>query len=291
MTETETPTIPEPAEAAPRSLYRYSLWVHVGAGAEDCSEVDERTGENRCGNPEHFHAWCRLPNEFQENSIRERALAAKARKLRQIRTNGSDINEILESDLEEILAGPDSKEKLAGELVGADWADDYLTAVKVVRDLDDEGEGAEEGAKLYGHIDEDQARYERLRATPEDERSQDEFDELAQHIGAYQAAVHERYEAITGPKHESYTGMADTDLVDLVRQRRIKAAANAEFMHHYSINEWLSCTFRAPGPTGLLGELVFKDLAQLETSPNGVLQALAEVYADLERTAQEALGN
>jgi hypothetical protein len=60
-------------------LFRYSSWVHIGGGAEDCEEAETGT----CADPLHFHAWCRLPNQLQHADIRERALASKARRIRQ----------------------------------------------------------------------------------------------------------------------------------------------------------------------------------------------------------------
>jgi hypothetical protein len=84
----------------PNELFKYSAWVHVGQGAEDCEEARD----GHCGNPLHFHAWCRLPNQLQHEDIRERALAAKARRIRQLRDPEADAYEILESDMSELRA-------------------------------------------------------------------------------------------------------------------------------------------------------------------------------------------
>lgn len=274
-----------PAESSPPSLFRYAIWVHVGAGAEDCTEVDEQTGENRCSDSGHFHGFCRLPNQFQERDIRERAAAAKARKLRQLRTKDTDAFEILESGLEDVRVEPDAEERLANELVGYDWTNDYLTAVRQVRDLDDESEGAEEGEKIYAHVDKDRARYAQLQSVPEEERD-DEYKELAEHLKHYEVAVQEHYEAIANPKRESYQAMAESDLVDLVRRKRMQFAAQEEFMNTFNVHEWLSCTYRQPD-----GEPHFADVDALRRAHPDVLRKLDETFADLERTAQEALGN
>lgn len=277
---------PAPAESAPRSLYKYATWIHVGPGAEECTEVDEENGTCACPDSGHFHAWCRLPNSFQERDIRERALAGKARKIRQFREDGTDANVILEAELEELLTSKDAAEKITDELLGYDWTSDYLTAVQEVRDLDDEGDDAGEGAKLYAHIDDDRLRFAKLQSQPEEERSQDEFNELQTHIAAYETAVSERYKAISEPKRESFLSLPEVDLIGQLRGKRIQFAAHQEFMHHYSIHEWLSCTYRQRD-----GELHFRDLAHLTASDSDVLAALSETFSDLERTAQESQGN
>jgi REP element-mobilizing transposase RayT len=39
----------------------------------------------KCTDPDHFHAWIRLPNQFQIRDIAEKAKAAQARKKRMLR--------------------------------------------------------------------------------------------------------------------------------------------------------------------------------------------------------------
>jgi hypothetical protein len=73
-----------------------------------------------CGNPLHFHAWCRLPNQLQHEDIRERALAAKARRIRQLRDPECDAYQILESDMSELLRIGDEG-LIVDELANKDW--------------------------------------------------------------------------------------------------------------------------------------------------------------------------
>jgi hypothetical protein len=94
---TEQDQQPKDATRSPNQLFRYSAWVHVGDGAQDCA-----TAEIGCTDPGHFHAWCRLPNQLQHEDIRERALAAKARRIRQMRDPEADAHEILELDMAEL---------------------------------------------------------------------------------------------------------------------------------------------------------------------------------------------
>lgn len=283
-----TPEAPvdTPAEAAPAALFKYATWVHVGPGAEECTEVNEETGENRCSDSGHFHAYCRLPNQFQERDIREKATAAKARKLRQVRTEGTDAYEILEGGLEELRAEPDGIDRIVNELVGYDWTSDYLAAVRQVRDQDDESETAEEGTKLYAHVDEDRLRYAQLQAKEPEERNEDEVTELKEHLARYELAVNDAYEALAEPKRESYRLMPEDELVGLLRRKRMGLAGQGEFMDTYNVHEWLSCTYRQPD-----GEPCFADQNALERADRAVLDALGETFADLEQTAQGALGN
>src|SRR4051812_13441277 len=94
----ETASTPEP-EAAPAEpersdstsrdrsqMFEFSGYVHVGPGAKEC----EHGEDGECDNAVHFHAWTRLPNPFQQQAIREKANAAKARKRRVLRDPESD---------------------------------------------------------------------------------------------------------------------------------------------------------------------------------------------------------
>lgn len=284
ITEVVTPEAaePQPAEAAPSSLYEYAAWIHVGVGADGCEHAED----GLCEDPGHFHAWCRQPNDFQEREIGQRAMAAKARKIRQLRTNGSDANETLETLLEEFVQEADFKTRGAAELVGYDWAQDLLAATREVRDTDDTSEGAEEDQKLYAHIDDDQARSVKLSSQSPEERDEDEFQELQEHLAGYHNAVGAALEAITSPKMESYAAMDDTDLMDLLRRKRIEHQGHVEFNHWYATHKWLSCTYNMVD-----GTPVFADLADLTSAPDKVISALRETYGNLDHKAQEALGN
>lgn len=288
MTQVAEPTledVPQPAPAAPPSLFTYSTWVHAGHGAEDCSEVDEEAGVGRCSDSAHFHAWCRLPNDFQQQKIRDHGLAAKARKIRQMRQDGTDVNEILESSLDELVVA-DDRETLVSEMLSYEWSRDFTVAVRETRDLDDDSEGAEDGEKLYAHIEADQERYRRLSVEDPDSRNRDEFEELEGHVAAYVKTVQERYEAITAPKRTSYEEMDVLDLVGLVRGKRIAAVGGEEFTLHYTLHEILACTYKAVD-----GDTYFRDLKQVEGCAPEVMTALQSTFVDLERTSQSAEGN
>jgi hypothetical protein len=273
---------PLPAEAAPGSLYEYAKWIHVGPGADGC----EHCADGQCDDNGHFHAWCRQPNDFQEREIGQRALAAKARKIRQLRLGGSDSNEVLETLLEELVQEADFKSLAAAELVGYDWADDLLAATRLVRDQDDPSEDAGEDDKLFAHIDEDEQRFVKLSSLDPEEREGDEFLELQEHLAAYHNAVGAALEGITKPKMDSYEAMEETDLLNLLRRKRIEHQGRLEFNHWYTTHKWLSCSYDQ-----VEGLPVFADLAALTSAPDKVISALRETYGSLDRKAQEALGN
>src|SRR4051812_46998613 len=176
MTTATPPTKDTDATKSPDQLFRYSAWVHVGAGAERCEEGE--TGS--CGNPLHFHAWCRLPNQLQHQDIRERALAAKARRIRQLRDPESDAYAVLESDMDELgrVANPDD---LVVELANKDWWKRQLEAM-----ADVEPQDASKPAERA------RDRLNELRAADSDDRPKDEYEELDRHLARFNELVEAR---------------------------------------------------------------------------------------------------
>lgn len=273
-------------------LYRYSTWVHVGPGAEECEAVNEEAGTNECSNPLHFHAWCRLPNQFQQRIMREKGLAAKARKVRQLRDPETDAGAILDEDLDSIARrGDDAIEELVDELLQRDWWKDYLDAAGDVGEIEEDAtpEG-EEPAKRFAHIEDDQLRLEKLKALPEDERPHDEYLELNRHVAAYHEAVRLRLEELRAPKKQALEAKGIDGLVDLVRDARIETAGTDEFMHTYSAWEWLYGTLRGRAG-GQQAQQVWHDLETLEDAAPEVIEEIKAVFQDLERTKQGAAGN
>jgi hypothetical protein len=286
------PAVPEPAEAAPDSLYRFSTWLHVGHGADDCTEVDTIAGVNRCGDPAHFHAWCRLPNDFQRREIIEHATAAGARKRRQMRMEGTTAHEVLEEGLDRLLREEGGLDKIRDELLAGTWYRDYMDAVRETRDLDDpdwtpgEGEADDDAPKLFADIDQDTARFQRLQSEGYDPKG-DELKELAAHMALYQVRIQERLEARIAPRRQGFEALDSNELLDLLRNKRVELAGQDEFMHHYAAHEWLACTYtqRASDDT------YFRDLKHMENASPEVLFHLRETFGDLERIAQGASGN
>lgn len=295
MSETEEltlPTVPEPAQREPDSLYRYSTWVHVGHGADSCDQVDVEAGTSSCTDPAHFHAWCRIPNDFQDREIREHARGASARKRRQMRKDGTSANEVLEEGLEELREAADGREKAESEIIGSEWFGDYMEAVREVRDLDDpdEATGDEDNGpepKLFASIDVDMARFQRL-VQEESDPNGDEYKELATHVADYQTRVQAAVEERVVPKRARLAAQDDDTVFAELRAKRIELSGQEEFLHHFNAHGWLACSYKQQAGDP---ETCFRDLAHMESAAPEVLGALRDTHADLQRTAREALGN
>lgn len=283
---TDKPEIPVPAEREPASLFRYSTWLHLGAGAEQCEEISEPEGTNGCGDRGHFHAWCRLPNPLQQAEIRERALAAKARKIRQLRDPDTDGYAILEEEFSvRAREGDLGRDSLIDELIQMDFFREYFAAMTEVRQLEDP-DSEDEDAKLYAHIDDDQARLLRLEGMAEERRPADEYEELKKHVVAYQDAVDRVLRERQEPERQALAQLSTGKLLEQLRDKRIEAESRQEFQRVFEVHEWLSCAYRQPD-----GDPVFADLLALERAAPEVHAGLTATFVDLKRTAQEAQGN
>lgn len=273
--EQEIPVEKPPGDAVKR-LYNYSTWVHVGAGAEQCAD-----GENgECADPLHFHAWCRLPNPYQLDDIRRRALAAKARRGRQLRDPETDSHAVLEDELDAIARRGDiAREECIEELCAKDWWDNYFAAAKDVQELQDD-----DGKTLtWAHITEDQERYGVLSAMASEDRPADEWGELVRRLAAYQGAVEERFNELLAPLRESLEAKDISALIDLVRDQRIDVDCGREFIAAYAAQCWLACTYRKPN-----GEQTWDSYGALYVAAPEAQAAVKAAFEDLQRTEQEA---
>lgn len=262
------------ATKSPNEMFRYSAWLHVGVGAETCEEGE--TGS--CGNPLHFHAWVRLPNQLQHEDIRERALAAKARRIRQLRDPEADAHEILESDMAE-LARVASIEDLVAELVNKDWWKRQLEAMQDVEENED-----------YKTIDKDRDRLHELRAMDPDARPRDELDELERHMARYSDAIQARRDELEQPIRASFQSMSKDELVALIREERVSAEASSAFMETYSRWSWMAGTYTNSTPVGR--QRSFSGIEQLTEAAPEVLEALRATFGELEASLQRgAQGN
>jgi hypothetical protein len=274
MTTATPPTKDTDATKSPDQLFRYSAWVHVGAGAERCEEGE--TGS--CGNPLHFHAWCRLPNQLQHQEIRERALAAKARRIRQLRDPESDAAAVLESDMDELVRVADVDE-LVEELAGKEWWKRQLEAMADTEADDD-----------FKNVERDRDRFNELRALDPDERPKDEYEELDRHLARFNDRVDARRAELDEPVKASYAQMSKEQLVSEIREERITAESSQAFMDAYSVNAWLAGCYRSDDPINrqrsFLGAKVLA-----EAAPE-VLDALRATFSELEASLQRgAQGN
>lgn len=230
----------EPAAitATAKRLFRYSAFIHLGEGAQECPTaraLEAKEDPPVCTNPEHFHAWCRLPNPYQEKDIRKKAEAAKARHLRALKDPESDVAVVFDSELAG-LSDPSFKESLINELMGDTWAQNYLDAQNDVIEMEE-----------FEHIDQDREEYTRLheqeKDLPESEQS-DEYKRLRNHIQRYLDAINTRREELERPRREELGQREFDALLGLVRDKRMDAEGDRSFIDTFNAWCYFVGTFR-----------------------------------------------
>lgn len=306
MTEqTDTPTSETPQQDAPpiavapqepsadaehspgevrtgKNMFSYSAFVHVGPGAETC----EGGEDGSCADPLHFHAWCRLPNPYQKETIREKALAAKARRIRMLRDPECDAYDILEQDMDSLTRGDEetARKSVVDELVAQKYWENQSQAAEDAKEREE-----------FAHIEEDLERYRALDALPEEERSEDEYTSLAKHIENFETAIEEARVEREKPEREALEGRDLFDLVDLIREQRIEVESNEWFMREYQKWTQFMGTMRPRDKEkGLPNERVFGDINHLkDAAAPEVVEALSETFAELESSKNRGslLGN
>lgn len=282
----EAPQSTAPDEQV-ETLFRYSGWIHVGPGAETCEDIDEGVGTNDCSSTLHWHAWVRLPNQIQHEAIREKALAAKGRRVRQLKDPSTDAYDALECAMDELAAeGESIKESLVVELLDRERMAEYLQAANEVRDIEEVDDDAEEGdepARPFAFVGADQDRLQELEQLPEADRG-DEYAELQSHLTRYRDLVEEHHQAIHKPKVDELMAADLNDVIDRVRRLRTRTEGNAAFMNTYSRHEWLLCTLSQPH-----GTPKFRSVEQLADVAPEVFEALRATYDDLEQAQNEVV--
>lgn len=265
-------TGPDTTAATPvAELFKYSSYVHVGPGAEGC----EHGTDGACSDAGHFHAWCRMPNQFQHTDIRQRAMAAKARRIRQMRDPASDSNAILEADMDE-LARTASHDELVDAVIAHDWWKRQLQA----------SQDAEEDER-FEHIDRDRERWQELTAMDPEARPREEFAELERHFAAFGEAIEKRVAELEGPLRDALSARDTNDLVDMIREERISSEASQAFMDTYSKWEWYAGTLIPARPTPSIR--AFQTVEDLEGAAPEVVEALRATFAELETNLQRSL--
>lgn len=264
----------EPALTEGDRLFKYSEFVHVGPGADVCDGMVN--GE--CEDPEHFHAWVRLPNPYQHREISDKARAAQARKRRQLRDSETDGNAILEAELGELRIGR-TKVPIIEALIARDWAEDYLQATNDMAEIEE-----------WSTIEHDQRRMQEIKAAPEDDRPNDEFIELGKHLEAYRKALDERVEVIRGPKRADFEAQEIDKLVDTLREQRIENIATEDFLHTFGAWEMVVGTYttKSDPTTRKHRDRVFNHVDDLREESPEVIAALKDTFDSLRVSHQEA---
>ena len=228
----EQTTVPQAAaQVTAQKMFRYSAFVDVGEGAEEC----EHARDGACEDIEHFHAWCRLPNPYQHEDIRKKAMAAKARKLRELRDPDSDASVVLDEQLHR-LADETYREQVIEDLLLSEWATDYLDAQRQVDEREE-----------YEYVAQDREEYARLNDTekdlPEEEQSE-EYKRLVTHLDGWAGAVRDQLEKLQEPKRNDFRNRPLDGLVEMVRSRRVDAESNQAFSDAYDPWMWFVGTFK-----------------------------------------------
>lgn len=284
--EAEVTTPVETSDAEERDaeeLFRFSDWVHVGPAAENCEDAENGT----CSNPMHFHAWVRLPNQFQHQAIREKALAAKARRQRQFRDEESDISTILDNELEEVIAlgEEDAKTTFVEELVHKDFMRDFM---EVQQELLEDDE--------WATIDEDRQRLDVLEQMSPDERPHDEYDELMGHVSKFTEIAEDKVrEEKQQPLRLGLQERSLDELRKMVRDQRVEKDAQSVYMQTYTIWEQYIGTLRPRDPAkGHPVDRIFGSVEHLKAAAPEVIRALDGAFTKLDgelgRTFRASLG-
>lgn len=283
MTETtidETPIAESsPAEdSTPAKMHKFSEYVHVGPGAAEC----EHGQDGQCQDPLHFHAWCRLPNQFERKSISEKATAGEARALRALRNVESDKRVILDGELAGVIARND-REALIEEIVGEEFLQDHLRAVAEIAQEDEEDQ--------WETIDEDRERLRALDEKAEDDRDAGEYQELGDRIAEHTRLVNERRDAIQIPKRQAVADKSVEDLADIVREARIEQAGEARRREDYLKWELHVCTLKPKDPSkpGFPNERAFGSIDDFTSGPPEALEAITSTITALEQEAADHL--
>lgn len=285
--EETTTTQGEPeaaAESQPKGLFKWSQYVHVGDGAEECDN-----GENgKCRNAEHFHGWVRLPNQFQMRDITEKAMAAKARRIRTLRDEESDARVIMEDELQ-VLLDTGMKDVVIDEIIDKDYQAIYVEAVREVDEIEgdipeleseeDEEEDSEASRKFAG-IDQDREEYARLKDLPLDERGED-FKALEERVAEHSRAIEEARERIIQGRRAPLEQRSMEDLVGIIRRDRIELAGAEAYLNAFNTWQWYVCTYK-PVSHGRPGERYFSSYnAMRYEADEDVIEALVLVFEDL----------
>lgn len=278
-------TEPVAESASPDRIFRFSTWIHVGAGAEECPGIELDEGQVvkvECSNTAHFHAWLRLPNRFQHRDIREKSVAARALMQMTLRREDSSHRILIEGDLDELRAGaPTNIEAMIDDLVQPDWAEDFMKAMAEVSD-----------EEHFEHIDAHRERYNALTdeqlALPPDERSE-EFTTLDAHITRFHKELEERCKEIQEPRRQGLRELGLDGILNAVRDMKMKNMADAEFTHTYrKWRAYIGCLTKKPSSPTESQHRAFASVDAFEDASSEVIEAVEGTMTELELALSSA---
>lgn len=296
MTTAEAPVDQKPTESPlaenAKRLRDASRYLHLGEGAEQCPDRGEYVagqwvGDGRCENPDHYHAWLRIPNQFQKTEAREKALAAKARRTRLLRTDGTDAYEILESDLLDVMAAAKigGDKILKDELVAQHRYTDSIEAYHEVT-----------GKAEWETISADRDRLDELERELEDNPDvppSDELTMLRERVTAYSDEIKAAEKVMQDQHYLELDGLTVDQLIDRVREVRIEMQSMSEFIH---VESWWTWLLGAHDTTrnakGLHRTRKYPHADDLRAEEEEIISALQIAFAELEEPVRaRAEGN
>lgn len=272
-----TATAEPPTTTDDAQTVRWATDVNVGPGAESCDDPAS------CTDSDHFHAWLRVVNPFVRDDIREQAMAARARRLRQFRDSESNSSLILDGELDELRAEAErdgSTEGLIDRVLLKDWGRRHLEAMREAGEEED-----------FQHIEADRKRFAELSERSDDERPADEYRELDKTIVAYGERVEELRKVAEAPVRESLADKTIDELLAIVREDRIAAEGNSAFFDAWVRANVVAGTYKPASDGKRPTQRMFQsndDLAALNTEE---ATALRQAFVDLEAQFQDGLGN
>lgn len=282
------------AEMSNAKLFQWNAWVHVGEGVEECAltkaladdERDRSAALPSCTNDDHFHAWVRLPNPLQRRDIMDKAQAARARKMRELRDPDSDAAAILEDDLAAITE--DMRDDLIEEMLAREFSEHQYKATVEVLDIDSEDDPGDDGEapKLYGLIDQDIEELARLEEA--EDRDDEAIARLSKHIDAYHAAVTERTEELQSSRRSALAELPFETIIDRVRKDRMEWIAGEVQMAAFQNWQMFVCTLK-PRSTGRPTKRVWDDFSDMRF--NAAPEAISAVRDTLTRLGDTWAGS
>lgn len=288
-TTTPTPERSHAEEETPGKMHNFSGYIHVGPGAEECESivtitdkrgVESRVPNGKCDDNDHFHAWVRMPNQFERKSIIDKAAAAEARRLRAFRDPESGESLVLDNEVE-MLVIRGEREELIDEIVGSDFFQDHLRAVKEVAEEDEKEDGE------WATIEEDRERLNSLRDRAPEDRNEEEYAELGERIARHAEIVNARRDEIQAPRRQALTETPLADLGTMVRQLRVDAMASGTSREEKLKWEMYICTLRPKNPEkpGFPSERCFSSIDTFVAAAPEVLEAIAQTVTRLNQEA------
>lgn len=267
------------AERSTEALFRWSIYVDVGEGADVC---EKRLGG--CEDQKHFHAWVCLPNSFQIDDIREKSRAAKARKIKALKDAGdpatgrepSDSFVVLEGQLEEMAEG--DMKAVHPEIADRNVQRDFSL---IVAELYERPE--------FEDYEQDLEELRRLGSVPDDERPEGVYEQLQESVLAFSAAFDLEIKERKAREIATLERLSDADVIDIVRKDRIKQAGEDAFIACYYL--WM--TFigtRVPDASLFPQTRSFEKVQQLRGAAPQVALALRKAIRELEDAFNKKAG-